>query len=233
MEIVNPYRPVAEFVLADGVSRKFVWDLNAMAAFETVGAGLQPSQQAALMRALLFAGMFEDARKRGRGVDAGEGWGARASFSARFVTRASAANQATGGEWSGGIQRGRRRKRKAHAFDFKTALKLASSRLGLLPAQTFELTLYELNLMLEGWEERDLIARRFQAGLVAELMNISGKYLKKRITGDTLLGLDENGKRLKRKKATTKEKLILEAKKRNRTYADYLSEHGQASSAGA
>jgi hypothetical protein len=65
MEIVNPYRPVAEFVLADGVSRKFVWDLNAMAAFETVGAGLQPSQQAALMRALLFAGMFEDARKRG------------------------------------------------------------------------------------------------------------------------------------------------------------------------
>jgi hypothetical protein len=103
----------------------------------------------------------------------------------------------------------------------------------LLPAQTFELTLYELNLMLEGWEERELIARRFQAGLVAELMNISGKYLKKRITGDALLGLDENGKRLKRKKSTSKEKLILEAKKRNRTYADYLSEHGQASSAGA
>jgi hypothetical protein len=88
------------------------------------------------------------------------------------------------------------------------------------------MTPFEIGTRLEGAREREIERRRFEANMVAALMNVSGRVLKVPQSGDKLLGLDANGKPKKRMKPTSKEKLIADAKKKNRTYADYLAEHG-------
>jgi hypothetical protein len=95
--------------------------------------------------------------------------------------------------------------------------------LRIAPAEAMRLTVYQLNLMLEAESEEKLAKKRFQAALVAELMNMEGKTLKNRVTGDQLLGL---------KKATglsaSARKFRAGLKKKKRTYEDYLKEHGEA-----
>lgn len=48
-------------------------------------------------------------------------------------------------------------------------------------------TPYQLTLMMEGARRR----RRFEAQMVANLMNVSGKVLRKPIDGDDLLGVSK------------------------------------------
>jgi transcriptional regulator of nitric oxide reductase len=132
-----------------------------------------------------------------------------------------------GGERAGGIKRPRRGEtKKADAASWEETLKLASSWLGLSFTEALRLTPYELKCRLEAADQERLQERRFTAAMFAGLMNLSGKYLKKPVTGDSLLGLDQNGKRLRRKKPVTKESLVEQSKKRKRTLADYLREHG-------
>lgn len=68
------------------------------------------------------------------------------------------------------------------------------------------------------------------AALVAHLVNVSGKSVRKTVTGDQLLGFREIGskpsKGKKKVSRKTKEQFIDEARARNRTYADYKAEHG-------
>lgn len=65
-QAVNPMVPVAYFKLADGVERRFCWDLNAMVVFEHT---MRENPTASLtkfgvMRVILLAGFHADAIER-------------------------------------------------------------------------------------------------------------------------------------------------------------------------
>lgn len=86
-----------------------------------------------------------------------------------------------------------------------------------------QLTQYELVLLIEAGHEKYLRERTFQAQMVANLMNVSGKRLQKPLTGAELLGLDRKAKVASRgrdagevsdeEKATAVERMLAKSKR--------------------
>jgi hypothetical protein len=85
------------------------------------------------------------------------------------------------------------------------------------------MTPFEIGTRLEGARERLIERRRFEASMVAALMNVEGRVLKSAISGDELLGLKKKRKGLSR----GGRKFLKRVETQRRAYADYLAELGE------
>jgi hypothetical protein len=102
--------------------------------------------------------------------------------------------------------------------------------LALSFAEACDLTPFELTFAIRVEAEERKRKDRLAASLVAELINISGRYVKKLVTGDQLLGLKPPAPTRTEAKARTvlsREDFVKEAVKRGRTYADCKAERGE------
>lgn len=64
-QVINPLVPVANFKLADGVVRKFCWDMNAMVVFAEEFKKNPCRSEIGVARIMLLAGFHSDAIDRG------------------------------------------------------------------------------------------------------------------------------------------------------------------------